>query len=130
MNKIPLVARIIFGLVFFASGLAGLLNLMQPPPDLSADMQTFMAGMMAAKYFFPLLKVTETVCGLMVLTGLFVPLALVILAPIVINIFLVHLFLQPSGLPIALVLGLLEIYLAFFVSPYKEPIRRLFSKRL
>lgn len=127
--KLPLVARILLGLVMFLSGLAGLLNLVPPPPDLPPDLVTFMTGLMASKYFFPLLKLTETVCGLMLLSGFFVPLALVILAPVVLNIFLVHAFLQPGGLPLAVIIGLLMLYLSFFAEPYASKIKPLFAKK-
>lgn len=127
--KLPLIARILLGLVMFGSGLAGLLNLVPPPPDLPPDLVTFMTGLMASKYFFPLLKLTETVCGLLLLSGFFVPLALVILAPVVLNIFLVHAFLQPSGLPLAIIIGLLLVYLSFFAEPYSAKIKPLFCKK-
>jgi putative oxidoreductase len=129
MRKAPLIARLLLGFVFFASGLAGLLNLAPPPADLPENMKTFMAGMMATTYFFPLLKTTEMVCGALLLSGFYVPLALVVLAPVLLNIFLTHLFMAPSGLPLPIVLGLLEIYLAFFASPYKEAIRPIFSRK-
>ena len=129
MRHAPLIARLLLGLVFFGAGITGLFNLVPPPDDLPENMKTFMAGMMATTYFFPLLKLTEIICGLLLLSGFFVPLALVVLAPIILNIFLTHLFMAPSGLVLATVLGLLEIYLAFFASPYKEAIRPLFSKK-
>jgi hypothetical protein len=53
-----------------------------------------------------------------------------VLSPIVLNIFLTHLFLAPSGLLLAIVIGLLEIYLAFFASPYKKAIRPIFARKL
>src|SRR5690349_12222689 len=115
--KMPMIARILLGLIFFVFGLIGLLNLIPPPPDLPERLQTFNSGLLAAGYFFPLLKLTETICGLLLLAGVFVPLALVILAPIVINIFMVHLVLAPSGLLMAIVIGLLTAYLAFFAQP-------------
>lgn len=92
---------------------------------------TFFAGMAATKYFFILLKGTEIVCGLMLLSGLFVPLALVILAPIILNIFLVHLFIapEPMSMVVAVVLGLFEIYLAFFSPQYSPKIKQLFQAR-
>lgn len=129
MSKIPLVARLLLGLVFFGGGLTGLLNLAPPPENLPENMKTFMSGMMATRYFFPLLKGTETICGLLLLSGFFVPLALVVLAPIVLNIFLVHLFMAPDGLILAVVIGVLEVYLAFFAAPYRNVIRALFVKR-
>ena len=88
----------------------------------------FNTGLMASGYFFPFLKATETLCGLALLSGFFVPLALVILAPITIHIFLVHTFLAPEGLPVASVIGLLMIYLSFFAKPYSERIKPLFRR--
>lgn len=123
-----LIARLLLGFVFFASGLVGLFNLVPPPPDLPERLQVFNAGLMASGYFMALLKLTETVCGVLLLSGFFVPLALVILAPVALNIFLVHAFLAPSGLPLAIVLGLLMVYLSFF-SAYSPPIRRLFQAK-
>ena len=69
---------------------------------------TFMTGLMASQYFMPFLKITESVCGLLLLIRVAPSLSLVILAPITINIFLVHLFLTPGLsnqiLPIAMVI--------------------------
>ncbi|MFS4459248.1 DoxX family membrane protein [Bdellovibrio sp. HCB2-146] len=127
--KLPMIARILLGFIFFASGLMGLLNLIPPPADLPEKLITFNTGLMASVYFFPLLKLTETICGLLLMIGFFVPLALVILAPVVLNIFLVHAFLAPSGLPLAIVLGLLMIYLSFFAQPYSATIKQLFRKK-
>ena len=126
--KLPLIARLLLGFVMFASGLAGLLNLVPMPPDLPERLVTFNNGLMASGYFMPFLKLTEMVCGLMLLSGFFVPLALVILAPVVLHIFLVHAFMAPSGLPLAIVLGLFMIYLSFFAPPYSGPIKNLFRK--
>lgn len=128
-SKITLIARILFGLIFFASGLVGLLKVAPVPPDLPERLVTFNAGMEATGYFMFLLKLTETVCGLAVLVGWFVPLALVILAPVVLNIFLVHAFMAPSGLPLAIILGFLLTYLAFFAEPYTSQIRPLFRRK-
>ena len=127
-SKLPLIARLLLGFVFFAGGIAGLLNLVPTPPDLPERMQTFNTGLAASIYFFPFLKITETVCGALLLAGIFVPLALIVLAPIVLNIFLVHAFLAPSGLPIAIIVGLLLTYLAFFAQPYSSAVKQIFRK--
>ncbi|MBO9668377.1 MAG: DoxX family protein, partial [Bdellovibrio sp.] len=125
-SKLPLIARLLLGFVFFASGLVGLLKLAPVPPDLPERLVTFNAGLEASIYFMPFLKIVETVCGLMLLSGMFVPLALVILAPVMLNIFLVHAFLAPSGLVLATILGLLMVYLSFFAEPYASKIKPLF----
>lgn len=128
-SKLPLIARLLLGFVFFASGLAGLLNLVPVPPDLPEKLVIFNNGLAASVYFMPFLKLTETICGLFLLAGMFVPLALVILAPIVLNIVLVHAFMAPSGLPLAIVCGLLLAYLSFFAQPYSATIKQLFRRK-
>lgn len=125
---IPVIARVLLGFVFFAAGLAGLLNLVPVPPDLPERLVTFNNGLMASGYFMKLLKGTEVVCGLMLLSGYFVPLALVILAPVTLNILLVHAFLEPSGVPLAVIINGLMIYLSFF-SPYSPRIKALFQAK-
>lgn len=92
----PTIARYLLGLIFFLAGAAGLFNLAPPPTDLPPALQTYFNGLMASVYFMPFLKLTEMVCGLLLLTGFAPALALVILAPITLNIFLVHSFLTPG----------------------------------
>lgn len=128
-SKITLVVRVLLGLIFFGAGLAGLLNLAPPPADMPEKLMTFMNGLMATTYFFPLLKGTETICGLLLISGFFVPLALVVLAPIALNIFLVHAFMAPDGLITAVVIGAMMVYLSFFAEPYAGTIKQLFKKK-
>lgn len=93
----------LLGLIFFVFGLNGFLQFIpQPMPPEGA--LKFLGGLMAAPYFFPLLKGTEVLIGLALLTNRFVSLALVILAPIILQIFLYHTILDPSGAPMAVAL--------------------------
>jgi hypothetical protein len=89
-------AQFVLGLIFFVFGGAGLFNLIPPPPDMPEKLVAFTTGLAATGYFFPFLKLTETLCGLLLLLRIAPALALVVLAPISINIFLVHLFLTPG----------------------------------
>jgi len=128
MKIATLIARLLLGLVFVASGVAFFLT---TPPALEGPIGEFFKGMAATRYFFFLLKGTEIFTGLALLTGLFVPLALVVLAPIILNIFLIHLFIAPAptSIAIAVVLGLLEIFLAFISPQYSPTIKQLFRTR-
>jgi hypothetical protein len=116
---LPMAARILLGLIFFAAGIFGLLTVagvvpMKPPsPPPPERAVALMEGMMKSGYLFALLKVTETVAGALLLVKRFVPLALAILAPVVVNIVAFHALLLPSGLPVAMVVLALEIYLAW-----------------
>lgn len=106
-------ARILMGLLFCLTGLNGFLRFL-PEPDPStipASAGTFLGGLMAAGYMFPLIAGTQLVVGILLVTNLFVPLVLVLIAPVVVNIIAFHLFLSPSGTGIALAVVALEIYL-------------------
>jgi putative oxidoreductase len=110
-NKLALAARFVLGLIFFVFGLNGFLQFIpQPPPP--EDVKAFMTGMMSAPYFFPVLKGTEVICGLLLLSGRFQSLALVILAPIALQITLFHSTFAREGLPMAIFIDIAGIYLA------------------
>lgn len=111
-SKLPTVARILLGAIFFVFGLNGFLQFM-PQPPLPAPAGAFMGALAATGYMFPLIKGTEVVAGLLLLGGRFVPLALVLLAPIIVNIALFHLVLAPVNMIMAVVLLALEGYLAW-----------------
>jgi uncharacterized membrane protein YphA (DoxX/SURF4 family) len=129
-EKLPIITRYILGLLFFVFGAAGLFNLIPPPADLPQDMLTFMNGMMVTKYFFPFLKLTETICGLLLLLGIAPALALIILAPITLNIVLVHLFLTPgpSNLVVPLVILVLHAISATYYWPVYAPLFMKFKR--
>jgi uncharacterized membrane protein YphA (DoxX/SURF4 family) len=111
-RKLPTAARIALGLVFFVFGLNGLLHFL-PQPPLPASAVPFVGGMASTGYFFPLLKVTETLAGALLLAGVFVPFALTVLAPIIINITAFHLRVAPGNYPIVALILVTEIYLAW-----------------
>lgn len=109
LPKLQTLARVLLGAVFVVFGLNGFLHFLpQPPPPRALG---FVGGLASAGYFFPLLKGTEVVAGALLLAG-FVPFALTLLAPIIVNIAAFHVFVAPGNWPIVgLVLGG-EIYLA------------------
>ncbi|RMG46396.1 MAG: DoxX family protein [Acidobacteria bacterium] len=114
---IDLGARVLLGLIFFVFGLNGFLHFL-PMPELAGPARSMMEALAGTGYFFPVLKLVETISGAALLADLFVPLALVLLAPVVVQIALFHLFLDPAGLPLAAVIVVLEAYLGFGV--YRE----------
>lgn len=113
------------GALFIFASLAYFLELV-PVPEVQGNLRTFNEGLAASGYFMTLLKVTELVCGIALVSGFFVPLVLVILSPIVINIFFVHAFIAPEGLPTAAVLVLLMAFLGF---AYRKSYAPLFVPR-
>lgn len=119
------VIRYLMGLIFFVFGLNGFLNFI-PQPPMEGDLGIFMGGLVASGYFFPLLKATEVVAGVLLLSGFYVPLAIAVLGPITLNIFFVHAAMEPSGLPIAIFVFLGNIFLAY---AYKANFSGIFQKK-
>jgi len=107
-------ARVLLGLVFLGFGLNGLLHLFPLPPAQGAA-EVFINGLIASQYFFPLLFAIYVLTGTSLLIGRFVPLALTVLAPVIVNVALMHLFVPSSRAEIALaaLVTVLEIFLAW-----------------
>jgi hypothetical protein len=115
----PVVARILLGLPLFASGLFGLLNLTpQPTTPLPEGAMAFTEALMRSGYMLQLIFITQLIVGIFLLANRFVPLALVLFAPFIVNAMAFHTFLMREGLPIAAVFLLLELYLAFQYRKY------------
>lgn len=111
LSKSPAIARILLGLVFFVFGLNGFLGFM-PQPPLTDEGGAFLGALAATGYMFPLIKGTEVLVGVLLLSGRFVPLALTLLAPVTVNIVLFHAVLSP-GLALPLFLVALQLFLAY-----------------
>lgn len=126
-QKLPIIARYLLGLIFTIFGTAGLLNLIPPPPDMPEKLMAFMNGIMAAQYFFPLLKTTEVACGVLLLSGFAPALALVVLAPISINILFVHLFLTPGFENLIMPLAIIALHV-LAATKYWNIYRPLFAR--
>lgn len=95
MNRLQTLSRYVLGLIFFVFGLNGFLNFL-PAPPMPESAMGFMGGLASTGYFFPFLKATEVFCGALLLAGFAAPLALIILAPITLNILLFHTILTPG----------------------------------
>ena len=112
VKKAELVVRVLMGLIFFVFGLNGFLNFipMEPPKE---EMLAVMGGLFGIKYMLPLVKGIEVVVGAALLTNKFVPLALTVISPIIVNIFLIHAIYAPEGLPMAIFVVVANIFLAY-----------------
>jgi hypothetical protein len=109
--KVKTAARLALGAIFTVFGLNGFFHFLpQPPP--SGLAAVFLGGLGASGYMFPLIKGTEVIAGLLLLSNRYVPLALTVLAPIVVNILAFHAFLAPGGLGLCIAITALGVYLA------------------
>lgn len=113
---LPTAGRVLMGLIFFASGGFGALTLLGvvPPPAaaMPAGAMAFAGALAKTGYVMPLVSGTQVVVGVLLLANRFVPLALALIAPVVVNILAFHAFLAPSGIGPGIVVAALEVYLS------------------
>ena len=99
------VARYLAGVIFLVFGLNGFLHFI-PLPLPSGVAGQFM-GALFVSHYLPLIFALQVVGALLLLANRYVPLALAILAPVIVNILCFHALMAPSGLPLALFVTML-----------------------
>ncbi len=104
--------RVAMGVIYFVFGLNGFFNFLTVPEQ-AAEGKAFLGALIGTGYMLVAWKSVEITGGFLLLINRFVPLALILVAPITVNIFLYHLFLDRSGLPIGTFLLITNILLAF-----------------
>lgn len=105
MKIVAVVARLLLGLVFFIFGLNGFLNFIKAPFPTGLAGQ-FLTALFQSHYLYVIAAV-QVIGGALLLVNRYVPLALTILGPMLVNILCYHVFLNLTGLPVALVVTLL-----------------------
>jgi len=120
MKYVIVVVRVLLGLMFFVFGLNAFLKFMGPPPEMHGQAGAFITALMSSGYLY-VIAVLQVLGGLCLLLGArFVPLGLTLLGPIIVNIVLFHLFLEPTGLPMAIVTAALALFL-LWIYRFKFP---------
>lgn len=125
MKTAVTVARLLLGLVFFVFGLNGFLHFMPNPPP-TPPAADFFGALIKTGYMFTLVFGPQVLGGALLLLNVAVPFALVILAPVIVNILGFHIYLSPvpAQLAIASIVALLEAFLAWH---YREKFAPLFG---
>ena len=110
MKITSVIARFLLGLIFLVFGLNGFFNFLSMPAPTGVAGQFL--GALFVSHFLIVIFVIQLVGAVLLLLNRYVPLALTLLAPIIVNILLFHLSMAPSGLPLAIVVTVLWV-LAF-----------------
>jgi len=122
MKVAIIVARVLLGFAFTFSGLNGLHPFMtQPLP--TGDALAFF-GILMANHYLTVIFTIQLVGGILLLIGRFVPLALVLLGPVIVNILMYHAFLWPHAAIPAAIVTVLELFLIW---AYRLSFRGLFD---
>jgi uncharacterized membrane protein YphA (DoxX/SURF4 family) len=106
MKIVILIARLLLGLVFVVLGLNGFLNFLSMGPMPTGLAGQFIGALFLSHYFWVVAGL-QVIGGLLLLVNRFVPLALVLLGPVIVNILLYHLFLNPAGIGLAILVTIL-----------------------
>jgi putative oxidoreductase len=106
MKIAALIARFLLGLVFLVFGLNGFLHFIPAPPPPPGPAGQFSGALLASHYFL-VVSALQVAGGLLLLVNRYVPLALVLLGPVIVNILCFHLLMYRTGLPLAIVVVIL-----------------------
>ena len=106
MKIVTLIARLLIGLVFVVFGLNGFLNFLSMGPMPTGLAGQFIGALFLSHYFW-VVAALQIVGGVLLLVNRFVPLALVLLGPVIVNILLYHLFLNLTGIALAIIVTIL-----------------------
>ena len=107
MKITAVIARFLLGLIFLVFGLNGFLHFL-PSPPLTGTAGQFVGALFVSHYLV-VVFLLQLISAVLLLLNRYVPLALTLLAPIIVNILLIHLLMAPSGLPLAIVVTVLWI---------------------
>ena len=113
MKIAVLVACVLLGLMFLVFGLNGFLNFLHMPMPPGPAGQYM--GVLFLSHYLHAVFLVEVIGGVLLLSGQFIPLGLVLLGPVIVNILLFHTFLFPAGFPPALLATVLWFVVFFGV---------------
>jgi uncharacterized membrane protein YphA (DoxX/SURF4 family) len=123
---VPAIVRVLLGLMFLFFGLNGFLNFIPAPKDMPADIMSVVSALMKGGYM-TVVSGTEVLVAAMLLLNRFVPLALAMLAPILVGILTFHVALEPATIAPAIVVLVMELYLAF---AYRRAFRPMLAMKV
>lgn len=112
-NKILLGVSIVFGIIFINAGLNKFLNYMPVPEEMPENLIVLMEAFMQIGWLMPLIAVAEILGGLLFIPNKTRALGAIIIFPVMIGIILTHVFYVPSGLPLALVLFAINLWVIY-----------------
>src|SRR5882724_8379011 len=110
MKTATIIARSLLGLIFVTFGLNMFLNFIHMPPPPEGPAREFMTALFMSHYLY-VVGALQVVGGLILLSGRWIPLGLTLLGPVIVNIVCFHALMAPSGLPMAITVSALAVFL-------------------
>ena len=125
MRIASIIARYLLGLIFLVFGLNGFFHFIPMPPPKGALAAQFGGAIFASHYWVVVFGV-QVLGGILLLVNRYVVLALVLLGPVIVNIFFFHALMAPEGLPLAIIVVVLWVILAV---RYKQHLAGIFMQQ-
>lgn len=124
MKIVALIARILMGLAFFVFGLNGFLHFIPAPPMPDNDAGRF-AGALIHSHYMVVVAGLQVIGGAIMLIGRYIPFGLILLGPVIVNILLYHIFMDPKGIVPGLITAI-----CWFIVAYqrRENLAGIFAK--
>jgi len=110
MKIATIIARVLLGLMFVVFGSNVFFHFIPMPPQKPSLATDFSKALMESNYVY-VVGFLQVAGGLLILIGRYVPLGLTLLGPVIVNILLFHIFLEPTGLPMAIVVSTIALFL-------------------
>ena len=112
-NKILFVVCLLFGLLLINGGLNKFLNYMPVPADMPAEMMKDFQALTEISWLLPLIAIAEIVGGIFIILPQTRALGAIIIFPVYVGILLTHVLVEPSGMPIAIVMGVILFWIIY-----------------
>ena len=126
VRYVTAIIRILLGLMFLVFGLNGFLNFMPAPKDMPQEIMNVIGALMKADYM-NVVSGAEVLVAVMLLTNRFVPLALALLAPVVVGIITFHIAIAPATIGPGIVVLVMELYLVW---AYRDAFRPMLKAKV
>jgi putative oxidoreductase len=110
MKVATIIARILLGFVFVVFG-SNIFFMFLPMPEQKPSLATDFSKALMESHYMYVVGFLQVAGGLLLLIGRYIPLGLTLLGPVIVNILLFHTFLDPPGLPMAIVVSVLALFL-------------------
>ena len=125
MKIVTTISRLLLGLAFVVFGVNGFLNFLNMGPMPTGLAGQFMGALIQSHYFW-VVAALQVAGGALLLVNRYVPLGLVLLGPVIVNILLYHIFLNPAGVGIAIVVTILW-FIVFYA--HRQYFSGIFAQR-
>ena len=110
MKIATIIARCLLGLIFVVFGSNMFLHFIPMPPPPEGPAREFMTALFLSHYLY-VVGALQVVGGVLLFTGRWTPLGLALVGPVIVNILCFHVLMAPAGLPMAIVVSLLALFL-------------------